>query len=269
MKTIFYFDNYREYLKNMVEERRLRGHTKAELARVLECQAAYLSQVLAEKVDFTEEHLLRLAEYIEFNEVETEYLLTLLRIAKAGNQNMKRYLDRQRVKLKETAEELEPRLSSRKTKSANQDLNIYYSSSWLPSIIHLATSCERSQTVPAIAKKFGLSEELVHEHLRRLEKFGLVDFSNDRWKYSGTSIHFSKNSPLDLQLQMSRRLLAMNRLSFRKTSDLYYSVIFSTDPKTASQLRSQFLNTIEILHKTVEPTASEEVFAVCIDFFKA
>lgn len=267
MDSIFTYSNYRKYLGNLIEERKLRGKTKAELSRILGCQAAYLSQVLSERVDLTEEHLHRLGEYLEFNEVESEYLILLLRLSRAGNSSLKSYLERQMKKLRESAQELEPRLSGKKNINSGE-LTAYYASSWLPSVVHVATSCENLNTARAIGERFSLPENEVLSHLERLEKFGLVQFTDGRWNFAGGSIHFSKNSPIETQLQTARRLMTLGRLTLRKDSDVHYSVIFGSDAKTALEIRKHFLTAIEQVHKIVEPTPSEDIFAICLDVFR-
>ncbi|MGZ6441866.1 MAG: DUF4423 domain-containing protein [Pseudobdellovibrionaceae bacterium] len=267
MHSPFNYSNYREYLSNIMDERKQRGETKAELARIIGCQAAYLSQVMGEKVDLTEEHLLRLSEHLEFSEIETEYLLLLLRLSKAGTQNLKNFLEKQRVKMNKSAEELEPRLSSKKN-AISEEGKAYYTSSWLPSVIHAATSCPHLKTVESMAKRLGLAERDISFHLERLEKYKLVQFNEGQWNYLGGSLHFSKNSPQDLQLQTARRLLALNHLSFKRESDIHYSVVYATDESTARELRKYLLDTIEHVHKSVEPTESKELYSLCIDVFK-
>jgi hypothetical protein len=233
------------------------------------CQAAYLSQVLAGKVEFTEEHILRLCEYLHLGEIETEYFLVLLRLGKAGSPELRSYLTRQRERLQKTSEDVEERLSSRKMNAVDEQ-SLYYASSFLPSVIHLATSCEKLRTKQEIAARFNLNPNLVQEHLDRLEKFKLIEFKDGKWNYSGGSRHFPKRSPLDKQMQFARRLLAMNKISQASTdSDVHYSAVFSADEKTLGLLRRHFHESIEYLHKTVEPVEGEDVFAVCLDVFHA
>jgi len=267
MDSLFTYSDYRKYLNHLAEVRRLQGRTKAELSRVLGCQAAYFSQVLAEKVDLTEEHLLRLGRHLEFNDLEMEYLLLLLRFSKAGNAELKQYLGRHREKLIESAKELLPRLDVQRGFDSDE-LKLYYSSSWVPSLLHVATSCPTLQTVAALANRLNLEEAVVQHHLDRLHKFRLVEFHDGRWSFAGSSVYFPKNSASDQQMQVARRLLAMHHLSFRQEEDMHYSVTFATTPATARLLRATLLDVIESVHTTVEPTASEEIYALCLDFFK-
>lgn len=267
MEKLFKCDNYVEFLKIVVAEKKSLGHTQSELARMIGCQAAYFSQVLNGKVDLVEENLIRLAEHLPLSEIETEYLLNLLRQAKAGTQELKSHLERQNNRLRSLADELEPRLSS-ESSSLKEEMITYYSSSWVPSVIHVATSCENFQNVKSISERFGFEKEFTQEHLQKLAKFELVKFEDDKWKYNGSSLHFPKNSDFEKQMQISRKLLSTKNVYFRRDSDLHYSVIFSSDLKTIQGLRSRFLDFIEDAHRTIEPSPSEEVYSISIDLFK-
>jgi uncharacterized protein (TIGR02147 family) len=269
MDSLFSYTDYREYLIDIVQERKLKGKTNAELAKVMGCQAAYLSQVLVGKVEFTEDHIVRLCEHLAFNDVETEYLLLLLRLGKAGSPDLRKYLIRQRERLKVAAEDLEERLPSEKI-NAVEEPSLYYASSFLPSIVHLATSCKSLRSKQAIAARFSLEPKVVQEHLDLLEKYKMIEFKNGEWIYSGGSRHFPKRSPLDKQMQFARRLLAMNKMSQSSNEqDVHYSAIFSADEKTLALLRKHFHKSIEYVHKTVDPVEGEDVFGICLDVFHA
>lgn len=263
---LFDYTNYKEYLNNFVLSKKHRGLTKAELSRTMGCQATYLSQALSGKVHLTEEHLLRHAQSLEFSEIETEYLLTLLRLAKAAAKEHRHYLEMRLENLRTLKGELEARVSKQSLVN-DQDIINYYASSWIPSVIHVATDCEEFKSSKAISQRFGLPEKIVLSHLSQLEKFELVDFRDGKWHMTKKVLHFSKNLQMDLLLQTGRRLLALHRLSFRKDSNLHYSLVFASDSKTISNLRNEFLNNLERVHKTVLPSQSEDIYGICLDLF--
>ena len=267
MDEIFAYSNYVKYLEGLALDQKARGRTKAELALRLGCQPAYLSQVLAGRVHLTEEHILRLCESLEFEKPKTEYFLLLLRLAKAGSPELKKYLSLQLTELKKSSEELEEHLVANK-RQGNDEAAMYYTSSILPSLMHVATSCQALQTPTALAERFRLDPQVVDHHLHQLEKFKMVEFRGGRWNFAGASLHFSKGSSLETQLQLARRLMALNQVSFRQETDLHYSVLFSTDEVTFKKMRELFLTTIEKLHKQVAPTPGHDVYAICLDYFK-
>lgn len=263
----FKSSDYRTFLVELVRERKLRGITQTDLARVMGCQPAYLSQVLPGRADLTEEHVLRLCGHLGLSDPETEYLLLLLRLQKAGGQLMRTYLERRIRGLRKSSNSLEPKL----TKTAVQndlEMSSYYASSWIPSAIHALTDCEVFQTSAAIAKRLQIEEAVVKIQLQRLERFGLIKIKKGRWVHAGESIHFSKNSDLDFQLQTARRLAALQNLALKRESDLHYSSVFTTDTGTAEEIRKEFFRIIEKLHQTIEPTRGEDAYSICLDAFR-
>lgn len=268
MANIFDYKDYRKFLQDLVTKQGPKVFTQVELAKAMECQAAYLSQVLKERADLTEDHGVKLCQYLRLTEAETDYFLLILRWAKAGTPALRKYLEEARQKSHDLHREVESRISSVKNKELNE-FNLYYCSSWIPAVLHSATSCESLQTVSSLMQRFGLEKEVVEHHLQHLERFGLVKFEKGRWIFQGGSLHFSKNSSMDQNFQMSRRLHAMNSIFTRQPEDIHYSTLLSVDAPTARKIRDLLINSIENIHKKAEPAPSEEIYSVCLDFFRA
>ncbi len=265
--SVFNYAYYVDFLRASVRAQSAFGLSQAALARAMDCQPAYFSQVLKERVQLTEDHAIKLAEFLGLNENETDYWLILLRHAKASTPELRRFLESQRQKHLSRRTELEHRLKV-KSKELEEELALYYCSDWVPGAIHMATSCKSFQTVESLSQRFSLPQQLVSKHLFELQRLGLVKFKNNRWIYGDHSVHFSKNSLLDPTYQRTRRLLAMNSVSNREPEDFHYSVFFATNPMTRKQLRQMALDFVEQFHKKVEPTDSEEVFSLNLDLFR-
>ncbi len=267
MASIFEFNSYIEFLNQLVKQRESLGKTRSQLASAIGCQAAYFSQVLKAKVDLTEDHLAKLSEYISLSNLETEYLLILLRLQKAGTSTLKEHLKRQADQLIQENKKIGSHIRSKKI--INDDaMKSYYSSHWQASVIHVATASENLRSVKAISKRFHMPESVVEYHLSQLEKYKLVQFQNGEWQFCSGSIHFPNGSPLDNQFQLSRRLMALNAMAAPNSEDIHYSVVFCSTPKMYKILRNRFCKIIEEIHRDIEPTASEEVYSIAIDLFR-
>jgi uncharacterized protein (TIGR02147 family) len=267
MISVYDFDNYISFLGALVKQREMKGKTRSQLATAMGCQAAYFSQVLKGKVDLTEDHLAKLGDYISFSRLETEYLLLLLRVQKAGTDTLREHLRHQASKLVRQSRKVESRLGSTQVYD-NEDMKNYYSSSWQASVIHIATAIESLRTVSSIAQKLFLPESVVEYHLNQLDKYQLVIFENGKWKYNGNSIHFPSGSSQNAQFQMTRRIMAINSMSLPNSEDIHYSVVFASTTKMYGKIRERLLKLIAEMHSEVEPTPSEEIFSVSIDLFR-
>jgi hypothetical protein len=51
--------------------------------------------------------------------------------------------------------------------------------------------------------------------------------------------------------------------------DIHYASVFSTDQKTLKKVRELLIDFIDALHKQIEPSKSEDTYAVCLDLFRA
>lgn len=268
MVNVFEFQNYGEFLKALVKNREARGLTQSELAKAMGCQAAYLSQVLKDKAELTEDHGIRLCHFLEFSGTEIEYFLVILRLARAASPSLRTYLENIRIHLLELRGELEGRISSVKKKEVNE-ATIYYCSSWIPAVLHSATSCEAYQTSSSLSQRFHLEKSTVEFHLQLLEKFKFVRFEKGKWIFQGGSIHFPKASPIDQSFQINRRLHALNSISQRKPDHIHFATILPIDAITAKELREQLLSLIETVLRKSSRAPSEEIYSMNLDFYKS
>ncbi len=267
MKELFQYQDYRDFLEFLVGQRDSRKFTRSSLARAMGCQAAYFSQVLKGRASLTEEHGIKLCVYLGFNEVETDYFMVILRLGRSGHQVLTQYLEGQRKRLKRLGAEVDAKIS-KETNRISEELSHYYCSSWIPSTIHLATSCSSYQTVGSLAQRFGLQKEMVEFHLSMLEKYSLVKFGGHRWSFNGDSIHISKGSAQDLSFQTNNRIRSLSAIQARKERSVHYSALLSLDERTANEIREKVIETISDLLHRAEPAPAEEVYSVCIDFFQ-
>jgi len=268
MSNIFDFTDYRAFLGQLVENRSLRRVTRSKLAAAMSCQAAYLSQVLKGKAELTEDHGVKLCQYLGFNDKEIEYFLVILRLARSGSPALTKFLEGQRQTLQSLHREAESRISSTKVYDVSE-AQVYYCSSWIPAVVHVATTCEAYQTAATISQRFALEKATVEYHLQMLEKHGLVKFQSGRWIYHGSSFHIPKQSPFDPTFQIQRRLQVIENIAQRKSTDVHYANVFSVDEKTFAKMRELFIATIENIHKLGEPAPSENVYTLCLDLFQA
>ena len=114
----------------------------------MNCQKAYLSQVLKARAHLNLEQLERLATWLGFNEVEVEYLLLLLQHDRAGTPSLRQHLHKRIVELKKRRLQAQHRIRGDQPLQEAQQ-SIFYSS-WVYSAVHLSQpvrSCARAKTL--------------------------------------------------------------------------------------------------------------------------
>ena len=88
--TIFDQDDYKQILKNFIKSQPRNGHGLVKaIGEHLGVDPSQVSQVLSGNKDFTEEQALQLFTFVGFNEIESEYFLTLIKIERAGTKLLK------------------------------------------------------------------------------------------------------------------------------------------------------------------------------------
>lgn len=105
-KTIFSFSNYREYLKNYIEELPKSHGVLRAWADKLNVHSTLISQVMMGKRDFTEDQALDFCDIIKLGSLEKDYFIGLLRQERAGTPTSKKYHQEKLREIRSKANEL-------------------------------------------------------------------------------------------------------------------------------------------------------------------
>lgn len=262
---LFRFQDYRLFLRDVIKASP-RGF-QAKLASAMGCQAIYLIRSLKGEAQLTEEQGYRAAQFLDLTEIETEYFLDILRLAKASDPDLVVYLRKRLIEKTEAAREISQRVKG-KVLVSSLEAQIEYYSSWKPSILHLATSCAHLQTDAALAERFSLDLNEVREIMGFLKDSGLVTVKNGKYQFSGASIHLPKGSSLHKVFQRGRRDLVIHALGEPQKESLHFSSAFATSKRHCDEIRSALLSLIERIHRELPRTESEDLQILAMDFCK-
>ena len=72
--NIYEYFSYKTYLVDLISQKSVKVSTLSEIAG---CNRSYFSQMINGKVQLTSDHIINLAEGLEFSELEKEYFITL------------------------------------------------------------------------------------------------------------------------------------------------------------------------------------------------
>lgn len=267
MQSLFTYNNYRELLKDLIYGPEASRGAQSKIAKALECQASYLLQVMKEKASLTEDQGLRLAKHLRYSEIETEYLILILRISRASSPELKTYLESKREALREESLELANKIKSKEVLTSQEFLSGYFGS-WMPGTIHAATSSAQYQTITAIAERFGLTPKKVEEVLQLLLNAQLVSKEGTSYKFATDSIFLPRSSALNETHQTNRRLQALKSITAASPDDLHFSSMFTIDKKDLEAVKNIFSDAIEKSHEKIQASGTEEVYSICLDVFK-
>jgi len=267
MKPLVEYSNYRVYLNDLIYGPSTRRGFQTELAKAMGCQAAYLSQVLKDKAELTEDHALKLVTHLRFSDFDSEYFMLLLRMSRAATPELVQYLDQKRLEMARHSHELSHKIKAELASSSEKVLAEYFVS-WIPSTIHIATSCEKFQSPQAIARHLGLQLETVECVLRFLEQSHLVENRDGQYVFAGGSFHLPRSSPLDRTHQTNRRIQALQVIQKNCPENIHFSSLFTADQQAFLEVKKMILQYIEESHRKIHSSGTDNIYGMCLDVFE-
>ncbi len=179
MKTIFLFDSYKDFTREFLENssHKQRGK-RIQLAKFLECQPAFISQVLNGNLHFSLEQAEAASRYMGLSPLEKKFFLNLLQLERAGTSQLKAFLTGENALIKQEAAKLTERLVTRDHLTEKQQVKYY--SHWYFAAIHVLVTIPTLQDSETLAQRLNLDHHIVREALQFLEQVGLIESKKGR-----------------------------------------------------------------------------------------
>lgn len=264
---IFEFSNYRAFVFKAVRSLPKSGRGEFQkIARQLKIHSSTLSQVLSGKKQFTSDQACALAEYFGFNDLETQYLLRLVELERAGTERLRTVLKKQLGQLRSQSRELSAVIPGKKTLSEEEKATFY--SNWYYPGIWALTSIPGHQTMDAITKYFGLPRILVNRVISFLVKTGLCIEENGLLRPGTTYVHLEADSPFIGRHHAMWRQKAIERHPTLTENELAYSSPLSVSYQDAEKIRKLIVDCVEQVNKIREPSPCETLYFINFDWVK-
>jgi uncharacterized protein (TIGR02147 family) len=265
-KTLFNFQNYRDFLKNYIKELpKSHGVLKA-WAEHLGVHSTLVSQVMMGKRDFTEEQALELCDFLGLGSLEKEYFLELLRLERAGTAKLKKYHQARIKDLSSKALKLSERIDSER-KLTEQESAIFYSS-WVFSAIRLSCSIGDGLTIDEVVQRLQIPRAQVLSAIEFLRGSGFIKQEGARFVIGTQYTHLGKDSPYLNRHHANWRVKALQKIDHLTDQELMYTAPFSISEKDFAVLREQMVVVIQEFLKAVKASEGETVACLNIDLFK-
>ncbi len=265
--TIFDYQNYQFYLRDYLKSLPKEGYgASIKIAKALNTNPSIVSQVLAEKMDFTLEQGNDLAEYLGLDDMEGEYLLNLIMLKRAGKPNLRNRIERKTAELRKKSQELSQRMPA-EGKLNESDQAVFYSH-WYYSGIRIASSIKDFQTIESLSELFNLPRSKVKKVVEFLLATGLCVAKDDRITIGPQSTHLGEDSILVSRHHANWRQQAVERLNDTKSDELFFTSPFSIDEKSISKIRAVLVQAITDSFKIIDPSPAESLACLNIDLFR-
>ncbi len=265
MVSVFEHSDYKHYLIQLEDEKLFvqRGF-RSRLAEVLDCQNAFISQVLNTHAHFSLEQALKISSFLRHTKSETKFFLLLLEKARAGTPELQAYFDTELNQLREEFLNIKSRVNPTLTLTPEQE-GTYYSS-WIFPTLHMLVTIPQYRTRSKIEKSLKLPEQILNEALRFLIETGLVIEKEGSFLPGATQLHLGKNSPHIKQHHVNWRIAAVQAISMSTGEEIHYSTVSSLSKEDATKLRTYFVEVIQNYVKIVRPSKEETLYNFNLDF---
>lgn len=264
---IFNFTDYRDFVIQTVRSLPKAGRGEfLKIAKHLGIHSSTLSQVLSGMKHFTLDQGCALADYFGFNELETQYLLQLVELDRAGTERLRATLRKQLTHLKEQSRVLSSVVPGKRILSEEEKAVFY--SNWYYTGIWALTSIPGFQTSDAISKYFDLPKLLVNQTLSFLTSTGLCLEENGLLRPGTTYVHLESDSPFIGRHHASWRQKAIERHPVLSESEIAYSSPMSISKEDAERIRKLIIEWVQQINLIRDPSPCEELYFLNIDWIK-
>jgi len=264
--SIFNYLNYIEFLIYQVKINKKVYAYKAQLAEMAGCQRSFISQVINDKAHISIEHAIGLASFWALSEIEKDYFLNLVLLARTSNKKLKEHLLRKLEAARKDSENLTKRIQE-KTVLGDESASIFYSN-WQYLAVTILISIPKFRTVGAIATRLGVSDGFVQKTLVELKVLGLVQNIGTEWVATNSTIHVPRDSQYNTLNHSHWRQRALQNAFLADDNDIHYTSVCTLTLNDAERIRQIVFRLIDESRKIVEPSKEEEIFCLTCDWFK-
>ncbi|HWU44875.1 MAG TPA: TIGR02147 family protein [Bdellovibrio sp.] len=267
VSSIFEFHNYRKYLSDWIEAARKEKRSNlTQLAKVAQVHTTYLSQVLSGQKDLNLEQASLIADDLQLTSLEKEYFFTLIQLERAGNQNLKRYLQEKKTDLEKQKNNLAKRFEKFKQLSDEEKSQFY--STWIYVAIFVSTDISGGQTLEQVADRFRLSRQEADDILSFLCRTGLCQLHNGKYKLGENHIHVSSDSPFVYKHHTNWRIKSLSQMERKNLTNLFFTSPMSVSEQDYKLVREKANLFIQEVVRIAKDSKSEGVVCLNLDFFK-
>jgi hypothetical protein len=266
MVSIFEFSEYRSFLNRRFKAMPKQGYGQAnKLAIFMNVHTTLVSQVFKGHKTFTLEQASLVAEFLGLTDLESEYFVLLVQLDRAGNESLRKIIRRQIAQMKKTSLELVNRLQVEK-KLSDEKRAVFYSD-WSYSAIRQMTAIEGFQNLENIASHLNLSKKHTKVVLDFLLSTGLCKEEKGKLRVGPSSTHLESSSPWVKVHHTNWRQKALEQMHKEDESQLHYTAPMTLSHKDAIAIREMIIKFLEQVDKVIEPSPSEELHCLNIDWF--
>ena len=267
MKTIFDFDDYKSWVQHTVKlsERGGRGAYK-RIADALKVNTSMVSQVFKGNKDLSIEGALELAHHFGLSAAETDFFVALVDLSRAGTARLRTFRRRRLEALRKQSQDIAQRLPPSE-ELRESDKAVFYSH-WYYAAISLICGIDGVDSAQSIARALNLTLSPVRSALDFLLASGLVKERTGKLAMGTARTHIPHSSPLAARHHLNWRIKNVSRAESLAENELMFTSPMTLSAVDAARVRAQLVDLISNVSKIVEPSPSEELWSLNLDFVR-
>ena len=263
MKEVYQYNDYKSYIKDALSRS---GHgSRIKLAEALNCQSAYISQVLNQAAQLSNEQAIEASVFFNLDREEQDFFLNLVQLARAGTKKLSTFYEDKIKQVRERRALLSNRISG--TDVLDDLTQARYYSRWYYAAIQVLVTVPSYRYKESIAKYLGLPLAVVNEAIEFLTETALIISTPQGYASGKTRVFLKGDSPLIVQHHENWRLKAIQSITLGSKDNVHFSSVYSLSKKDFIGLKEKFLGHLQEAREIVRPSAEEEVCVLNLDLF--
>ncbi|MAF91820.1 MAG: hypothetical protein CL674_11170 [Bdellovibrionaceae bacterium] len=259
--------NYRDIIRSESEKKFTKSHGSGrKIAEFLGTTPVFVSQVMNEDKDFTLEQVLELCQFFALTDLEAEYFLNLVEIARAGSVKLKKHYQKKLDEIRVRANKVKNRIKN--TKEFSEEAKAHYYSEWYYGGIRLFCALDEGKSLAEISDFLKLPHRQVKLAVQFLMEYDLLKSQDNRYHWKAQSTYIAKGSPLIPRHHKNWRMKACEECEKDKEEDLFFTAPMVLSRELKDRLKTRILDWIEELSKELKDCNNEELCVLNIDLFK-
>ena len=265
--NIYETTSYKGFLRVLIKQFPKNGRgLSTRLAEHLNLPPTVVSQILGRDRHFTPDQAVEVAAFFGLDERSTDYFIMLVHLARSESKKLKAHYEQKLAKLRLEAENLR-NLVKGKDELTDAEKAQFYSNWYYSAIFHLS-AINGYQSVEAIADYFGLSRAKIGEVVSFLLESGLLVEKDGELSPGLKSMHVSDKSEFVNNHRRNWRDKAREKFTKPGETDIFMSIPVSMGKRDSELFRAELLKLIKSFSKLVEPSPSEKLQCLNIDWFE-
>ncbi len=267
MDEIFSYSDYKKYVHAWIKNKPNGGHGQyRKIAHYLRIATVTISQIFNGDRDLPLEQAPKLAQFLKLGRLEREYLIKLVMHARAGNQELREFVEDELKEIRDKANSLKNRVPSQ-IELENEDLAKFHSA-WVYSATRLLTASAEFQNISQIAEALHLEQKTIEAVVEFLLKCGLCRVENGRLTMGPSRTHLPDDSPYIISRQLSWRTKAMEHMHKKLKTDLFYTAPMIIAEQDCEAVRKDILKFIDRVNGIAAPSGNEKLVCLNVDWVK-